>query len=53
MKNYKITLDYETELKAEDKEDAINKFMENIENEIQQTYMTFIFDNTKAKEIKE
>lgn len=52
MKNYKITLNYETELKAIDENDAINKFMENTENEIQQTYMTFIFDNTKAKEIK-
>lgn len=48
MKTYTIELHYETEIDAEDEEDAITQFMANLEEE--QPFSSFIEDHLIAKE---
>ena len=54
MKNlYKIKLHNESLIEAEDENEALNKYFEEIENEPQQTLGTFMADNIIVKQINE
>jgi len=49
MKKYIIKIEYKSDpIEADDEDDAINKFFEDVETTPQQTLGTFIFENTKA-----
>lgn len=50
MKTFKLKIDWETEIKAEDEQDAYDKFWENQALDIQQDLETFITDILEIKE---
>lgn len=53
MKKYKIIVYAEVIVEAEDKEEAIFNFFEEVENTPQQTCASWIEDHLKVEEIKE
>jgi hypothetical protein len=51
MSKYLVKLEYETEIEAEDSTEARDIFLEEVEEEPQQTFMSFVSDNLIVKKI--
>ena len=53
MKTFLITTTIQKEIKATNKDEALEKFCIDIESEPQQTTATYLYDHLKCEEIKE